>query len=493
MLRIVLFIVLSIATLLVPGHLVADDDFSSDLIDGSKWRYQEYARYVDEEKGILRIAARTDSQKEESRNSFRFSNRETVAGVRTEVFLRVLSVTRNDDNAMAKARVYGVFYNTQPVPTGHKGDVWAELSIEDHGEGLEAYWYVGEVADDEGSYSNDLGEGTLVAPGTLALNATYIMELVYDEASGQLHFAIQDSAGAMIASDIFTVNNRQSPAYEPDWLIWAAAYDDSAFIDVEFDNVYTKAVANDDFNLYDTFDRFDAAKWDTVQTYKLIENGQLNTMIQSLGESNYIQSVFQDNPDYIQAEVTVSSETEIPPGDHGSARINGYFYNDTVPVNQQTGLRGNIFAAVAIEDQAGNLGARCYMIRKLEDNTNQEDTIWEQNFDDISIQYDTAYTLSLEYTHTALIFTLSDGVNTQSHTYTIPDTTPTYPPYHEYRGLNTRICGCGSKAGGIMKAAFDNVVTTPETSSDNNSSGGGGGGCFLQACRPQPVHAIRAF
>jgi hypothetical protein len=156
-------------------------------------------------------------------------------------------------------------------------------------------------------------------------------------------------------------------------------------------------------------------------------------------------------------------------------------------VNQQTGSRGNVFAAIAIEDQAGDLGACCFLIRISDDDANQEDTIWEQNFDNISIQYDTTYTLSLEYTHTALIFTMSDGVTAQSHTYTIPDTTPIYAPYNEYRGLNTRICGCGSKAGSMMKAAFDNVVTTPGNNTDNSSGGGGGGGgdgCFLRACPP---------
>jgi hypothetical protein len=361
--------------------------------------------------------------------------------------------------------------------------VWAEVAITDRGSGLEAFWCVKEVADDEGSHSNTLGEGTLVAPGTLTLSATYILELVYDDPGQQIRFAIHDTAGTQMASAAFTIDNRQSPAHQPDWLLYAAAYDDSGYVDVEFDNVYTKATANDDFSPYDTFDHLDATKWDTSQRTRMIEDGKLILMAQSLGESQYTISAFQDNPDYIQTEVTISSESDIPAGDRGSSRIDGNFYNDSVPINQQTGSKGNVFATIAIEDQAGDLSARCYLIKILDDDAKQQETIWEQSFDDISIQYDTAYTLTLEYTHTALIFSLSDGVNTRSHTYTIPDTSSVYAPHNEYRSLRTRLCGCGNTDGGLMKAAFGNVVTTPDTV-DNDDGGSGGGGCFISSSWP---------
>jgi hypothetical protein len=480
MLKAILLFLLTMGTALVPGISFADDNFSSDLIDGSKWRYQEHARYVDHGKGVLRIIARTDSQEEVFRSSFPLSNPQSVAGVKTEVILRNLSITKNDGNAHAEARLYGVFYNTQTAPSGSRGEVWAEVAITDRGSGLEAFWCVKEVADDEGSHSNTLGEGTLVAPGTLTLGATYILGLVYDEPGQQIRFAIHDIAGTQMANAAFAIDNRQSPANQPDWLLSAAAYDDSGYVDVEFDNVYTKTTANDDFSLYDTFDHFDASKWDTSQKTRMIEDGTLILMAQSLGESQYTISAFQDNPDYIETEVTISSESDIPAGDRGSARIDGYYYNDSVPINQQTGSKGNVFATIAIEDQAGDLSARCYLLKMLDDDAKQEETIWEQSFEDISIQYDTTYTLTLEYTHTALIFSLSDGVNTRSHTYTIPDTSSVYAPHSEYRCLRTRLCGCGNTGGGLMKATFDNVVTTPGDNDDEKkSSGGGGGGCLI--------------
>jgi hypothetical protein len=488
--RVVVPVLFALGILMTSGITIADDDFSSDLIDGSKWRYQEYASYVDDEKGVLRIITRSDSQEENVPIAFRFSNPESITGVRTEVVLHACSVSQNDADALAKARLYGVFYNTQAAPSGFGGDVWAELYIEDRGDGLEAGWYVGEVADDEGSSSHDLGEEILVAPGSLTLDATYVLEMMYDEVGRQLHFAIQDSTGAQIANGTYMVNNRQSPAQEPDWLLWAAADDDSAYVDAEFDNVSIKMAASNDFSLYDTFNRFDAKKWSSNQIYRRIEDGKLIAMVQSLEKSEYIQSVFQDNPDFVQAEVTVSSNSEVLPGDHGAARIQGFFYNDRVPAIQQTSYRGNIFATTAIEDRAGDLSARCYLLRVLDDNGNREETVWEQSFDDFTIQYDTAYTLSLEYTHTALIFTLSDGVTIQSHTYTIQDTSSIYPPNAEFRGLNTFVCRCGNTPGSVMKADFDNVVTTTPTDNNNHNNdsssggGGGGGGCFLQTTSP---------
>jgi hypothetical protein len=42
--RILLFFVFSMIIQLIPGHIFADDDFSADLMDGSMWRYLEYAR-----------------------------------------------------------------------------------------------------------------------------------------------------------------------------------------------------------------------------------------------------------------------------------------------------------------------------------------------------------------------------------------------------------------------------------------------------------------
>jgi hypothetical protein len=181
MLKAILLFLLTMGTVLVPGISFGDDDFSSDLIDGSKWRYQEYARYVDEDKGVLRAVARTDSQGESFTSSTRFSDPRNVAGIRSEVDLRTLAKTGNDDNASAEARIYGVFYNTQLAPSGYRGEVWGKLAIWDRGDGLEAYWRVAEVADDEDSHSNDLGDGTLVAPGILTLNTTYMLEMSFDE------------------------------------------------------------------------------------------------------------------------------------------------------------------------------------------------------------------------------------------------------------------------------------------------------------------------
>jgi hypothetical protein len=489
--RTVLLLLLTMEALLLPGISLGDDDFSSDLIDGSKWRSLEYARYVDQDQGVLRTAVRTDSLGEVSKSSFRFSNPQAIAGVRSEVVLHTLSVTQNDADASAKARICGAFYNSQTTPTSQRGEVWAEVVIGDRGNGLEAYWHVVEFTDDEGSEWNDLDDGILVAPGTLSLNTTYVLELVYDEAGGQLHFAIQDSTGTEMASADFACYNRQRPARKPDWFLSARAQDDSGYVDAEFDNVYTKATVNDEFSLYDTFDRYDAAKWHTNQTCRLIENGQLIAMIQSLGDTEYTISSLQGIPDYFQAEVAVSSESEIAPGDFGTARLDGYFFNDRVPKDQQTGSRGNIFAAVAIEDRAGDLSAWCYLLRVLDDEDNQTETVWEQEFDNITIQYDTVYTLSVSYTHTALIFSLSDGVNTQRQTYTIPDTTPVYPANGEYRSLRTLFYGSENAAGGVMKAAFDNIVTkSGENGNGDNSDGkkssgggggGGGGGCFLHA------------
>jgi hypothetical protein len=81
---------------------------------------------------------------------------------------------------------------------------------------------------------------TLVAPGTLTLDATYLLELIYD-------------------------------------------------VDAEFDNGYIKMAASNDFSLYDTFDRFDATKWSTDQKYRRIEDGKPIAMVQSFEKSEYIQ------------------------------------------------------------------------------------------------------------------------------------------------------------------------------------------------------------
>ncbi len=163
---------------------------------------------------------------------------------------------------------------------------------------------------------------------------------------------------------------------------------------------------------------------------------------------------------YIEAKVTVNSESRVSDGAVGRARISGYLYNDTYGPDSPfyfSGI-GNVYAKVFIEfDEDGMLFARCTAERSMNSELTELQEIFSGNFT-TPIAFDDAYTLSIGLTDTDLIFSCNDEVVS----YRI--NTPIYPLYQP---LNLSSVADSTTGGSsCMIAEFDDVyLADPEDSS----------------------------
>ena len=438
----------------------SDDSFSRAVIDATRWRDVEDVRMHNPDEGNLQIAVRAVNPNQRNRSHFYFPDSEAIYSVRTDVVIRSVNVHQNTNNdARAEARINGYFYSTKSSPTGVGGNVWAGVLLSDYGAGLEAQWAVEMTENDQGTNFAELGSGVLVSQGTLHVDTPYILELEYDPTNREFRFAIYDSTGALLGSDQQAFANRAGPAYDPFLSITGIAYNDSAYIDATFDNIYVKTSPSGNYQLYDDCSTFDPTKWDSTQFARKIEGGQLFSAVQSTGDQETNDLRFIDNPDYIESRVIVSSRSSIPTGGRGQARINGYYFNDTVPPSQQSGYAGNVWAHVLMQANGNSLTASCYVGKSLNDDESQWEDIWSSSFNDFLFSYDTPFTLSIEFTGSAFNFKISDGASSTTHTYNLPSGTTVYDAYNEFRSLRTRVYG--DAGGGTLFATFDNVRTAP--------------------------------
>jgi len=454
------------------GIATAYDDFSTPLLDPDKWSTYEYSR-THLASGKLLSLARSTQQDEYTQPWFSFVNPSSISSIKSEVMIQQVSVTQNtNNNALAEVRIHGFFYSTVASSTEFTGNVWAELSIADRGNGLEAYWRVRELLDNQGDMFNVLGEDTLIAPGTLNTGTVYILELEYDEPQNQFRFAVYDQTDMVLASGQLIFSNRMGPPYNPWVNMGSIAFNDLALISATFDNVYTKSSPSDDYTLYDDCSTYNTANWMEPQIERAISDGKYVSVAQSTGNRETNDLKFTGTPDHIEAKVSISSDSAIPADGDGHARINGYFFNDTKPPELQTGYAGNVWAQVWLQVRGNDVVGRCYVGKSLSDDEAQWEDIWDRYFDQLTLSLDTTYTLSLEFTGVSLVFKISDGLNSQSHTYMIPDGTPVYDEFGEFRSLRTRAYGSGG--GGTIKATFDDVRTDSDVFPHiraNNSDG----------------------
>ena len=185
-----------------------------------------------------------------------------------------------------------------------------------------------------------------------------------------------------------------------------------------------------------------------------IEDGKLRLSSHSEGDRESTRLHLTEIKPYVEATVTVKSDSWINSGATGRARIDGNFYNDTYQPFEYNGYEGDVFAQVYIDYENGTLEAKCYAERVM----NADWTDWQQLFFQkftVPIILDRPYTLSIRFTGTRFIFTCKDTVTEMEESIGYQITTPTYEPYNNFREFVSRVYGNGSR--GYMAAEFDDV------------------------------------
>jgi len=430
------------------------DNFTGPYIDAQNWYNREFVREVDPDNGTLISKIGNASGTGTFRNMTEFQDPASITTIACDITL-VKTILDTGDYPTSFARIEGFFYNTQGSG-GAKGDIWAAVVIGDRGNGLEAWWEVEEFRDDDMTdwvtYT-----GTLIDPGGITYNTVYPVKIAYDGTNG-FGFTVGDSndsyAGPTWQRDAITQIKTLTTG------INAQEGSGTGYASALFDNVYINDQPYDDFETAP----LDPAKWKDLESVTEISNGnRLRSNVQADGsETTAILYATNRSAFYLEAAVAVESGGLVSTGAIGAARVGGYYYNESRgpgSMNAYNKYEGNVWGDIRIEvDHDNNLKAKAVVVRS----NDADASVWTFRLDQdfiTPIDFDTLYTLSIEFTGSAFIFTCED----ESMEYEV--TTNTYDPYNESRSLSSRVYA-GSGQEGYVQANFDDMYIDYVPSTD---------------------------
>ncbi len=416
------------------------DDFSGNFIDSSKWYGSEFVREVAGGNLASKVANNTSTTS--ARNNTSFQNPSSINVIECDITAVVVNFDAGIGNK-SFARISGRFYNTLNSGT-QSGDIWAGVYIGDRGSGLEAWWEVHESLDDEGNTWEEKGSNTLTVPG-LAFGNPYTAKIEYDGANG-FTFTV---AGV---SDSFTGPARQAAEFYSYKGLETGVYGSSGtgYASALFDNVFVNNAAYDNFSTAP----LNQTKWSNDEEIREIANGKLRlNRLGFDGQSQITLPLAAYDTPYLEAKVRIESSSQLSPGALGIARIQGYYYNESRgPGSGQdyNEYEDDVFVQIRLQlEDNGNLKAVAMVDRSEDANETTYTSLFSQDFT-TNINFDTDYTLSIEFRESMLIFKCND----ETLSYDI--TSPIYTPFGEQRSLRSRVY-LDQGESGYIKAQFDDV------------------------------------
>jgi hypothetical protein len=441
------------------------DDFSGNLIDSSKWKEVDFVREV--AGGNLASKVGNNTSTPNARNNTVFQNPSTIEDIECDITVVEVNLDTGTDNS-SFARIDGRFYNTLLNPVTEEGDVWAGLHIGNRGSGLEVWWEVNESLDATGDTWAQRGTGTLTVPG-LDYDIAYTAKIDYDGANGFI-FTV-----AGVSSPLFAGPAWQDAAFLSYKGLETGAYGSAGngYTSALFDDVLVNSAAYDNFSTAP----LDQTNWQSDEEIREIASGKLRLNRQGFDELSQINLSFKDNDiPYIEAKARIESSSQLPIGVRGNFRIQGYYYNDSRGPGSGLGYNqyeGDVFARIQLNQwDNGVLSAGVYVGRSDATQTTYTDE-FGQDFT-TPINFDTDYTLSIEYKGSTLTF----KCNGETLVYNIA--TPRYTPFGEHRRLRSRV-SLDPTESGYIKAQVDEVYVDTGGGGGGGvgGGGGGGGGCFI--------------
>ena len=426
------------------------DNFSGSHVDNQKWMNQwtdvnELVREVAGGKLISKIGNNPNTLI--ARNHLQFPNELTIHAIQSEITINE-TILDSGDSPESFARVNGRFYNTNSSG-GSAGDVWAGVHIGNRRNGLEAWWEVTEILDDNSTTFNELGSGTLSVP-ELLIGVSYTVKLAYDGANG-FTFTVAgvsatfNSGPARERAPVIAFRGLTAGAYG----FGGAA--GNGYVSATFDDVYI----NGQITAYDTFvTELDKSLWTSTESVIEPENGKLRLNRQGFDQRSQVTAFMSDaDATYVEAKVRINSDSVVSSGASGIIRIQGYYFNESRGPGSgldHNGFEGDVFADIRMQlYDDGKIRA--------EANVGRSDSADESVWSNLSgytfttpIGLDTYYTLSIQYADNQLIF------KCENETYAYSITTPQYPPYGEHRALRSRVY-LDTGEYGYIKALVDDV------------------------------------
>ena len=423
------------------------DNFSGPYIDNEKWDARELVREVVDGKLVSKVGNSTSNM--HARNNTPFENPSSIHAIQCDITM-VETVLDTGTPRLSFARIDGRFYNTLNSGT-QKGDVWAAVHIGDRGSGLEAWWEIVEVLDDEGNSWQWIASDKLLT-GALSYGTAYTTKIEYNETNSQFTFTV-----AGVSSGPVAVPAKLGAEFLAYKALETGAYADggsgTGYASAMFENVYI----NNEGTVYDDFSSpwIDQIKWQASGFVREIsDDGKLRLEVNAWVPRE-VAAIYHNNQatPYLEAKVLVKGESRIYPCGTGIVRIGGWYYNDSRgPGSGQPydGNEGDVWVDIRIILIDRTLEARSTVWRSDVD-PNGPGTSVDMHYFGTSIVFDTEYTLSIEFTGSTIIFTCG------TETYEYDLLTPAYPPSQgQLRQMLSRVDPC-TGWGESIKATFDDV------------------------------------
>jgi hypothetical protein len=462
------------------------DDFNGSTIDFTKWSYfdsalsaAEFAAVIDTTAGNLVLTEASDGSRYQR-------TRVKVEDTTLTAMQATISIISADDGGggVAAASIDGVYYNAaSATPTDRGNDVYASVLIGERGNGLEAWWEIHISTDPDFDTSILASSDSIISPGILTFNTPYVVKIEYD---GFTTFTF--TVNGMTSGPISRVSKRGPPSYAYQRLTSSTdCCGTNPSIHATFDDV----VLDNGLTIYDDFSsgiHLDSTKWVTYLGSRVTEDGKLlldvsdDDIAIGLSESITTDLYLKDrDPDEIEAQISVSSESFLDAGLEGRAQLIGYFYNERrdggVNALPYDGNDGDVWGFIHLALQNGVLSANAYLRSELADGDTDQELLWQSFTRPLAL--DNEYLVSIRREGEMLMFKLDD----ETIVYNI--LTPIYPPSPDagdgYRRLTSRILGISNSpgTGGVFKMSVDdvfveNIDEIDSLDEDDDSDGGGG-------------------
>jgi hypothetical protein len=157
------------------GYEVLNEDFSSPVIDNTRWANYEYVRELSG--GQFRSKIRSSLTSSSTIESFlEFVDPSSANDIQATV---TPVAYQHDSGLNTSARILGRFYRDGSIPgSGITGDVNAQVGVGWTGTTLEAYWHVNRWLDEIGLNYYTLGHETFTTP--VSTGYTYPLSLNWD-------------------------------------------------------------------------------------------------------------------------------------------------------------------------------------------------------------------------------------------------------------------------------------------------------------------------
>ncbi len=476
--RLVAIVFLTLFSAQAIAALELIDDFSTSIVDCSKFKYGrsgEFSIFYQSDRMHFTLDPYMSVGGEEDTYCAAriWADRKTMSldteNAPVKIATTVTLSEANFDTAMdyTAFSISSNFYNTrtdkqravfgstpEAEGDGPTGDVWASLRFGDKGSGLEAWWLIEEVLDNEYVSFDAHAEGTLIAPGTLNLDTDYSIFIAYD---GNNNFTFSMNGSSTVIAGPTRSGNM--PAYQGSPRIGVRTDAHSPLtpdlgdetISASIGPVYVNDQLYDDYEGPSAIYGLNSKLWTRGErTSSISGTNTLNVNLNSnRAETTPFSELAQNNASgnlhhlslwskyraakKVQVKAYINSIDE---GTRGQAGITGIWYNDTKSSGDYEGYIGDVFTLLRIERREnGTYRAYAYGERIEEFDWSNASQVLFHTFSTIDVQPDVTYDLSVERQGDQLIF----KVDTEEYIHTIPTLNYPVSPGHEYRAVQGKI------------------------------------------------------